>query len=80
MTTHQAPFLTLVYSRPEPGATRRKSTAAKAMAGGRHDEPGDNPYFGHWIEDYLQEMYADILSEPIPQDIIDIINNKTKKP
>ncbi len=50
------------------------------MAGGRHDEPGDNPYFGHWIEDYLQEMYADILSEPIPQDIIDIINNKTKKP
>jgi hypothetical protein len=79
MTTHQAPFLKLAYSRPEPGAARRKSTAAKAMAGSRHDEPGDSPYFGHWIEHYLQEIYADILREPIPQDIVDIINGKIKK-
>lgn len=78
MKTHQSNFLKLVYSRPEPGTARRKAgPAAQRIEAGR-SRPGDDPHFTGWIEEYLQEMYADILKEPIPGEIIGIINKESK--
>ena len=86
MTIHQAPFLKLVYSRPAPerAAPRRKNAPTNGVpASGTgevwHGHSGDNPHFKDWVEYYLQEMYADILKDPIPDEIIETINRKFKK-
>ena len=79
MTKHQTPFLKLVYSRPEPGIERRKSALDRGTAAGPGDEPGHNPHFKHWVEEYLQGTYSDILKEPIPDEIINIVKNKSEK-
>ena len=86
MTIHQAPFLKLVYSRPGPerGAARRKNAQANSVLASdtgeaRHDHSSDNPYFKDWVEEYLQDIYADILKDPIPDEIIETINRKFKK-
>lgn len=90
MTIHQAPFLKLVYSRPGPergperAAARRKNAQANSvLASGTgevwHGHSGDNPHFKDWVEYYLQEMYADILNEPIPDEIMKTINKNSKK-
>lgn len=78
MTTHPVPFLKLVYSRPEAAMPRCKGGFARGKADGRRDGSGDDPYFGEWIEDYLQKIYADILKEPIPDDLLAIINGNPK--
>lgn len=81
MTIHQAPFLKLVYSRPDPeqGTARRKSGLASPAAERRRARAGDDPHFKYWIDDYLRETYTNILNEPIPDEILDIINRGSKE-
>ena len=58
--------------------TRRPDSASRNGRKGKAVGDGADTFFNDWLETRLRSAYSSVLDEPIPEDLIQLVNEKLR--